>query len=125
MKSRCLGIALVGFGLAAACDGRPRPTPTGPGSAQLPPPSPPLPPQPTEPRQSQAFEISGVVTDDVGTPVAGAKMTVLLDTYDIGAVVVTSPSATVPRQFQRRSRIKLLSGAGRIRHARLDRLPGG
>lgn len=66
--------------LAAACDGRGPTTPTSPSA----PPSTGGGPRP--PPQSMAFEMTGVVTDDLGTPVPGAKAGVwLLDYGDLSS----------------------------------------
>ncbi len=71
--------------LATACDGRAPTSATSPAESPLSPPTTPSPPTPspdpgaTPPRQSMAFEMTGTVTDDEGRPVAGAKVTIILD----------------------------------------------
>jgi hypothetical protein len=104
MKSPFRTIGLIGFALATACDGRSAttPTPSEPSSAQPLPPSPPSPPSPPPsngPRQPQAFEISGVVRDDGGTPIPGATLTILLNIYDVGPVAMTNASGSYQVDF--------------------------
>src|SRR5687767_2188191 len=71
--------------LAAACDGRAPTSPTVPAeSPGSPPPTltPPTPSPgvgPSPPRQSNAFEMIGVVTNEVGTPLVGASLEIWVD----------------------------------------------
>ena len=72
--------------LATACDGRAPTSPTLPAESpdSLPPPTltPPTPSPgagPSPPRQSNAFEMTGVVTNEVGTPLAGASLEIWVD----------------------------------------------
>lgn len=74
-------VFLVTVFLAAACEGRGPTTPTSP------PPPPSTSGGPSPPIESMAFEMTGIVTDDEGTPVPGAKITVWLDYVDLSSAL--------------------------------------
>ncbi len=101
LRRRVAGLVLLATVLlAAACDGRGPTTPTSP-----PPPPPPLtgggasPPPPSPPQQSMTFEMTGRVTDDEGTPVSGATVTVWHDAFVESSVVVTDASGRYSVRF--------------------------
>lgn len=77
----CRTVVLVTLLLTIACDGRGPTTPTSR------PPTPSTSGSPSPPRESMAFEMTGVVTDDEGTPVPGAKITVWLDYVDLASAL--------------------------------------
>ncbi len=85
--------------LAAACDSdaptAPRPTPLQP------PPAGPIPPSPGP---LASFEMTGIVIDDQGTPIPGAKVTALVDPY-------TGPSAVTDTSGRYRIRFDSFRGA--------------
>ena len=76
MKARTL--VVVALLVVAACGGR---TPTTPSSPPTVSPSPSPPPGGPSNPQPVAFEMSGVVTDDTGARVSGARVTVLIGEY--------------------------------------------
>jgi hypothetical protein len=81
----CSFILLVAVLLAAACDGRGPTTPTSPSAPPAAVPSP--------PRQSMSFEMTGVVTDDDGPPVPGAKVAVWRDYVDVPSMLTDGSGA--------------------------------
>ena len=103
LRRRGAGVVLLGTVLlAAACDGRGPTTPTPPPAPPPPPPPStggiPSPPPPSLPRPSMAFEMTGVVTDDKGTPVPGAKVVIQFD-FEAGPSVLTDGSGRYSVRF--------------------------
>ena len=82
----CRTLVLVTLVLAMACSGR-GPTAPPPAPLRPPPPAGPIPP----PAQLVSFEMTGLVTDDAGTPISGATVRALVDPYT-GPSVVTDAS---------------------------------
>jgi hypothetical protein len=92
----CRTVVLVTLVLAMACNGR---GPTTPSTSTTPP-TPTFPPSAPRPPQGpvMSFEMTGLVTDDEGTPIAGATVTALLDHYT-GPSVVTDASGRYSIRF--------------------------
>jgi len=74
MKIHYCGVVLLVPMLMVACNGRGPTTPTR-GQSVSPSEGPPA-PVPSSPRQPVAFELTGLVTDENGKPLSGAKITV-------------------------------------------------
>src|SRR5688500_14737103 len=78
-------VVLVTVLSTAACDGRPPATPTSPEPFVQPPPSTSVAVNPQ--RTAMAFDVRGIVIDDFGTPVPGARVSIWIDYSEVPSVL--------------------------------------
>jgi hypothetical protein len=96
MRNATLVIATLVAACAAACGTDREPTALGPTTPTAQPQAPPL-----TPPSGEAFDVSGIVTDDRDTPVAGVQVTMRyrLEGRDLHAVALTDASGRYEIRF--------------------------